>query len=79
MVKFWAISYFIARLAMVLEISKLAILRFRPRARVIQIARHERTHTDGTWLCSPQKDYYVNLSTSPNKPCIIPLPEKVMN
>lgn len=76
---FCAVSYLVARLAVVLEISRLALLRWRPRARVVQLARYERTVDQGMWLFLKDRDYYLGMSSSQQAPIVVELPPRSVN
>ncbi len=66
----WIISYLVARLEIVFEISRLTLLRFRPRARVDRLVRQDRRLDRGQWAVSRNFVYYMTLEDAPRKPCI---------
>ena len=76
---FCAMSYLIARLAMVLEISRLAMLRFRPRARIVHVTKQERFLDQGIWTFSNTRDHFLYYSETSDAPMIRALPDKGLN
>lgn len=72
-------SCLIARLEWALEVSKLAILQFRPPSRIDHVRKTHSPFDDGVWVCTQDKDYYVHLEPGGKNAKIRSLPERVYN
>jgi len=72
-VSIWLISYLIARLEIVFEISRLTLLRFRPRARIVRLTRTDRLDRRSTWCFTRRQSYYLYMRDEPPAPAIRPV------
>lgn len=74
-----AISYLIARLEWALEVSKLTIMNFRPKTRIVEMARTETLHPPECWVMTPAADYFLFIENHSKRPTVKSFPEKVYN
>ncbi len=74
-VTIWLISYMVARLEIVFEISRLTLLRLRPRARIVRLTRADRLDHRSVWFFTRRQGFYLYMQQEPPAPAIRPMVE----
>ena len=77
--KLWATSYLIARIESAMEISRLAILKWRPLPQIEHISPYRQKLNNGSWIFSEKADCFLHHTEKTNQITITVFPEKNYN